>query len=97
MSVDETLEDRNSVHGDYHDQAAMGEAIREVIIRGKYWPTMTPVQRDALIMIAVKMSRILQGNPNFSDHWHDLQGYARLAEKECVAKHGPIPSLVSLR
>lgn len=97
MSVDQTLEDRNSVHGDYNEQAMMAERLREAMSYGKFWNGLSCVQRDALLMIAVKISRILSGNPNHSDHWHDLQGYARLAEKECVAKHGPLPSVVSIR
>jgi hypothetical protein len=26
------------------------------------------------------MGRILAGNPSHADHWHDIQGYAKLIE-----------------
>jgi hypothetical protein len=94
--VEQTLENRNGVHGDYHDQAATAEAIRAVMQKAKNWDTMSAIQRDALLMIAVKMSRILNGNPNYADHWHDLQGYARLAEREVIA-HQPLPERVQVR
>jgi hypothetical protein len=32
-------------------------------------------------MIAVKLARILCGDPDFQDHWLDVIGYAKLAEK----------------
>jgi hypothetical protein len=83
-TVDNTLDTRNSSHGDYHEQAEMGEAIRGVMSTGKNWRSLTTTQRDALIMLSVKMSRILTGNPDVADHWHDIQGYARLAERELL-------------
>ena len=35
-------------------------------------------QEDALMMISVKISRILNGDPNYSDNWRDIAGYATL-------------------
>jgi hypothetical protein len=32
-------------------------------------------------MIAVKLARILCGDPDFHDHWQDVIGYAKLTEK----------------
>jgi hypothetical protein len=31
-------------------------------------------------MISGKLSCIISGDPNYADNWHDVQGYARLAE-----------------
>ena len=88
--VDETLKDRNGVHGLWSANAEVSERIKKALRGGTYWETMLPSQREALDLIAVKMSRIVTGNPNYSDHWHDIQGYARLVEKELLSKHGPI-------
>ncbi len=82
MSVEKTLDSRNSVHGLYHEQAELGEAIRKLMATGFNWRSLSTTQRDALVMISVKISRILTGDPNHADHWHDLQGYARLVERE---------------
>ena len=30
--------------------------------------------------IADKIGRILSGDPNYADNWHDIQGYAKLVE-----------------
>jgi hypothetical protein len=41
-------------------------------------------QREALDMIAHKIGRILNGDPNYADSWHDLEGYARLVEQRLI-------------
>ena len=33
-------------------------------------------------MIANKIGRILNGDPNYPDSWHDIAGYATLIENE---------------
>jgi hypothetical protein len=35
-------------------------------------------QREALDMIAHKIGRILNGDPNYADSWVDIAGYAKL-------------------
>ena len=82
MSPQETLKDRDSVHGDFAVQAVLAERLKLVMQNSPYWLAATPVQREALAMIAVKISRIVCGNPLYKDHWHDIQGYALLAEQE---------------
>jgi hypothetical protein len=39
---------------------------------------MAPDQREALDMIAHKIGRILNGDPDYSDSWRDIAGYATL-------------------
>jgi hypothetical protein len=39
--------------------------------------------KEALDMIALKLSRILSGQANFKDHWLDLSGYSLLAAEAC--------------
>lgn len=81
-SITATLDQRNATHGDYHDQAEMSQALQDTIRTGANWRSLTKVQRDALIMISVKVSRILTGDPNHADSWHDIAGYATLAEHD---------------
>jgi hypothetical protein len=33
-------------------------------------------------MIFCKITRILTGDPNYTDNWHDIAGYAKLVEIE---------------
>jgi len=44
---------------------------------------MSASHREALEMIAHKIGRILNGDPNYADSWHDIAGYAKLAETAC--------------
>jgi hypothetical protein len=46
------------------------------------WDHLGNEHAEALEMIAMKIARILSGNPNFSDHWEDIEGYARLVSNE---------------
>lgn len=80
--IDETLQDRQASHGDYHEQAEMACALRDTMRTGVRWASLSRVEQDALQMIAVKLSRILTGNPHVVDHWHDIQGYAALVERD---------------
>ena len=36
-------------------------------------------------MIQHKIARVLNGDPNYPDNWHDIAGYARLVERELGA------------
>jgi len=35
-------------------------------------------QQEALDMICHKIGRILNGDPDYADNWHDIAGYAQL-------------------
>jgi len=72
------LAERGSTHGDYPTQAAVTQAIKAAMRTGPNWNRLSDAQRDALEMLAVKQGRILCGDPDFQDHWDDLEGYARL-------------------
>lgn len=70
------LVDRGKTHGDFHDQAAISQQIKSILAHGPR--PLLALQKEALEMIAVKMSRIVSGDPNEIDHWLDIAGYAKL-------------------
>jgi hypothetical protein len=88
-SVQSTLEQRGSRYGDFTDNAMISQQLKQLIMcesDGKLregYRRCNFVQREALEMIAQKIARILNGDPNYRDNWHDIQGYARLAEERC--------------
>ena len=82
--VSDTLKNRNNTHGDYHEQAELAAALRRIMGTGLNWMKLTDQEQDALLMIAVKLSRILSGNPHEPDHWHDIAGYATLVERDIL-------------
>jgi hypothetical protein len=80
MSVQETLNERQSTHGDFADHARATQMLKTVIQNQPGWKNLNAMQRESMDMIACKMARILAGNPNFKDHYVDIQGYAKLIE-----------------
>lgn len=80
MNIQDTLNERQSTHGNYVDQAVLSCTILESFRSGANWSKLTPAQEFALIMIAGKIGRILTGDPHFKDHWTDLVGYSTLVE-----------------
>lgn len=83
MSIMDTLAARHGTHGSFTEGAAVSQAICKTLRGGANWGGLDATQREAIEMIAHKMARIVSGNPDFADHWHDIMGYARLAEELC--------------
>ena len=86
--ADATLAERGARYGDFTDRARIADALHGILIgdtpAGKFntsWGTMKPFQRQALRVIADKIARILNGDPDYIDNWHDLCGYAKLVEE----------------
>jgi hypothetical protein len=79
MSVEKILAERPSQHGEFEENARATWRIMEALQAERNWATLGAGQKHALYMIAHKMGRILAGDPNFPDHWEDIEGYA-----ECV-------------
>lgn len=83
MDINEVLDTRQSTHGDFATGATISQTICATLREGPSWWQLTAAQKEALVMIAHKMARIVNGNPDFADHWVDVGGYAKLAEKLC--------------
>lgn len=82
MSINKTLEQRGSRYGKFKDVAATTYALQEILRDAKNHEHMTDDQVIALDMICNKMARIVNGDPSYSDNWHDISGYATLVEQE---------------
>lgn len=81
--VGDTLNIRELTHGSYIDNSALSEALLD-LCKGKLVDTnfeaMSSDQKYSITMFCYKMARILVGNPNHSDSWHDIAGYATLVD-----------------
>jgi len=86
---DKTLADREVKYGAFGDNANISQRLKDVMESGKSWEALTDVQAEVLQMICTKMSRILGGDPKYIDNWHDIAGYAKLAEEELGTKREP--------
>ena len=78
--IEQTLSERGGRYGSFIDQGRIEQALKEAMRDTPNWKSLAPDQKSALEMIAVKISRILKGDPNYSDSWHDIVGYAKLVD-----------------
>lgn len=83
-NVKATLRQRGKTHGDFPNTAKSEQELRDWLRSQLNWDSLTYSERCALDMIVHKIARIMNGNPHFADHWHDIAGYAVLVEKECA-------------
>ncbi len=83
MSIDTTLAERGARYGDFTDHAILAQGLQDTMRCPPGWSRLTAVQKQALTVIADKIARILSGDPSYADNWHDIQGYAKLAEDRC--------------
>lgn len=81
-TVDSTLGERGSRYGEFSDVANTTQAIKDIMKAGKSSGELSTYQIEALDMIASKIARIVNGDSDYVDNWHDIAGYARLVEIE---------------
>lgn len=81
--VEATLAERQSTYGNFEDVAFVTENIMSILakVRVSGLDDLPNTHRMALYMIASKMARIVNGDFNHLDSWHDIGGYSKLIEK----------------
>ena len=82
QTIEATLAERQAQYGCFEDVARttgkIMEALSEVRVNGLN--DLPYPHRMALYMIASKMARIVNGDFNHKDSWHDIGGYSKLIE-----------------
>ena len=78
--LDAVLAERGQRYGTFSGHALVAQALKDVIrcelgSRGKF---LDPDQIEALEMIAHKIARIVNGDPDYIESWRDVAGYAQL-------------------
>lgn len=78
--IDAILFERSARYGKFVGHAEISQQLKSVIgvFEAKRGCDLDPDQREALEMIAHKIARILNGDPNYIDNWIDIAGYAQL-------------------
>lgn len=77
-SIDATLAERGSRYGEYAEHARITQAMKSAMADSPNWSGLAADQRETLEMIAHKIGRILNGDPDYHDSWHDIIGYTKL-------------------
>lgn len=86
--INQVLAERGDNYGDWGRECRMNETIIEALATGEGWGRMEATQREAIRRMVMKMVRIANGNPDHSDSWTDLEGYARLGQWKFSPKTG---------
>lgn len=86
--TDETqkiLDQRGPVYGPFANNALVAQGLKAAMqpsypegLPARRYDTMPVDCREALDLIALKMSRIVTGDPEYLDNWLDISGYATL-------------------
>ena len=85
-TVDNTLAERGSKYGKFSGHAVISQKLKSVMFNTAGWDNLNSAQAEALDMIAHKIARILNGDPNYADSWHDIAGYASLIDNQLNGK-----------
>ena len=85
--INQILEERGKRYGVFADHAMVTQRLKNIINQysrrhinrySRRHSAYTADQQEALDMIAHKIGRIICGDPNYSDSWRDIAGYATL-------------------
>ena len=71
MDITETLQERGKRYGVFTRHAEISQQLKEVINQYQT-KVLAADQQEALDMICHKIGRILNGDPDYADSWHDI-------------------------
>ena len=83
-NIEDTLKERGSRYGDFSDNAELSERLLLLLRVSIGYGNLRDVHKAALNVICQKIARIVNGDPEYKDNWHDIAGYAKLAEDRCT-------------
>lgn len=85
MTIEKTLAERGDRYGSFQNHANISQALQDVMRSEAGWERLAADQRQALTVIADKIARMLNGDPNYRDNFHDIVGYAKLVDDRMAA------------
>lgn len=77
-TLNNTLNERASTYGSFRDISSISQDMKSIMVNSKNWNTLSADKKESLEMIVHKIARILNGDPEYADSWHDIAGYATL-------------------
>ena len=80
--LEAVLAERGARYGKFLEHARITQHIKFAMTQSRNWDTLSCDKREALEMIAHKIGRILNGDPEYADNFIDLAGFATLIVKE---------------
>lgn len=87
QTITEVLAERGSRYGSFSGHADITQRLKAAMKDSPNWPTLSDSQKEALEMVAHKIGRILNGDPNYLDSWVDIVGYTQLIVDQLNGKN----------
>ena len=84
--IEDTLKERGNRYGGFDEHARITQNIKDAMRDSPNWDKLSADKKECLEMIAHKSGRILNGDPEYHDSWHDIEGYTRLVGKTLEVK-----------
>jgi len=85
-NLDQFLLEQSLRYGSFQDVANRTTKIFGAILHNApQTPSITPLYMEALHMISAKLARLVNGQINDLDSWHDIAGYALLIYNQIMA------------
>lgn len=75
-----TIAERELTYGLYKGASLISQNIKRAFKASPNWEKLAPFQQESMEMAANKLGRILNGDYNHKDSWHDVAGYFKLVE-----------------
>lgn len=85
--IAETLADRGKLYGSFEGHTRISQALKLAMLQTPKWAVLADDQKEALEMVVHKIARILNGDPNYHDSWHDIIGYTKLVADRLAKQH----------
>lgn len=86
MNITDTLNDREKKYGSFAANAHIAQGFKNIARSTNGWYNMPDIQREAIEMIFHKIARQINGAKDYPDNFHDIAGYALLAEQEILSQ-----------
>ena len=80
QNIETTLDNRARTYGEYEDHARITQNIKAAMADSRNWDYLSPHLKETLEMLAHKIGRILNGDPNYIDSVRDCVGYLKLSQ-----------------
>lgn len=84
QTVEQTLAERGSRYGDFADNARISQQLMAVLEAEPGFANWRDIHKEGAKFIFQKLSRAVNGDPEYRDNWHDIGGYAKLVEDRCI-------------
>lgn len=80
--IAEVLDERGKNYGDFEGHASLTQGLKAMMRAHPKWERLGVKHKEALEMIAHKIGRIVNGDPDYKDSWVDVAGYAELVARD---------------